>query len=135
MFLSFFGLFLHAYIKLFQLLGFPQWERIHLSMQDTRFNLWSRKIPRAVEELTLCITTTEPTLQGPGVAPTDAYMPRAHAPQLEKPCSEKPMHCTQSSPRSLHLENSLRSNKDQHSPPPKDKCRKKEIVSITTAFQ
>ena len=39
-----------------------QWLRIHLSMQGTRFEPWSRKIPHAAEQLSPCATTTEPAL-------------------------------------------------------------------------
>ena len=39
-----------------------QWLRILLPMQGTQFEPWSRKIPHAVEQLSLCATTTEPAL-------------------------------------------------------------------------
>ena len=37
-----------------------QWLKIRLPMQRTRFEPWSGKIPRAVEQLSPCATTTEP---------------------------------------------------------------------------
>ena len=37
-----------------------QWLRICLPMQGHRFEPWSRKIPHATEQLSLCATTTEP---------------------------------------------------------------------------
>ena len=36
-----------------------QWFRIHLSMQRTWLDPWSRKIPPAMGQLSLCITTTQ----------------------------------------------------------------------------
>ena len=44
------------------------------------FDLWSRKIPRAAEQLSLCATTIEPVLWNPGSMTT-----KAQAPQQEKP--------------------------------------------------
>ena len=49
-----------------------QWLRIRLPMQGIRFEPWSRKIPHAVEQLSLCTTTT-------GLRST------AHEPQLLSP--------------------------------------------------
>ena len=46
-------------------------------MQGTRFDPWSRKIPRATEQLSSWATTT------------DACAPRAQEPQQEKPWREK----------------------------------------------
>ena len=37
-----------------------QWLRIHLLTQGHGFEPWSRKIPHAAEQLSLCATTTEP---------------------------------------------------------------------------
>ena len=39
------------------------------------FDPWSRKIPYAVEQLSLCTTTIEPALWSPGTANTEAHMP------------------------------------------------------------
>ena len=39
-----------------------QWLRIRLPMQGHRFEPWSRKIPHAAEQLSLCTATTEPAL-------------------------------------------------------------------------
>ena len=39
-----------------------QWLRIRLSMQGTQVRALVRKIPRAVEQLSPCATTTEPAL-------------------------------------------------------------------------
>ena len=39
-----------------------QWSRIHLPMQETRFDPWSGKIPHAAEQPSLCTTTIEPVL-------------------------------------------------------------------------
>ena len=54
-------------------------------MQGTRFEPWSGKIPHAVEQLSLCATTTEPALYSPRATTTVARAPRARAPQQEKP--------------------------------------------------
>ena len=50
-----------------------QWLRIHLPTQGTRVRALGRKIPHAVEQLSPCTTATE------------ARVPRARAPQQEKP--------------------------------------------------
>ena len=46
--------------------GLPWWYsyrlKIHLPIQGNGFEPWSRKIPRAVEQLSPCATTTEPAL-------------------------------------------------------------------------
>ena len=39
------------------------------------FDPWSRKIPYAAEQLSLCTTTIEPALWSPGTANTEAHMP------------------------------------------------------------
>ena len=49
-----------------------QWLIIHLQMQETWVQPWSRKILQAAEQLSLCTTSTE------------AWAPRAHAPQPEE---------------------------------------------------
>ena len=38
------------------------WLRIHLPMQGTGFDPWSRKIPNGTEQLSPCATATEPAL-------------------------------------------------------------------------
>ena len=45
----------------------------------------SRKIPHAVDQLNLCVTSTEPLLSSPQAATPEAHLPRAQAPQQEKP--------------------------------------------------
>ena len=50
-----------------------QWLRICLPMQGNRFKPWSGKIPHVAEQLSPRATTTE------------ARVPRARAPQQEKP--------------------------------------------------
>ena len=61
-----------------------QWLRVHLPMQETWFNPWSGKIPHAVEQLSLCTTSTEPV----------HHKYWAHAPQVLSPCttSTEPVH-------------------------------------------
>ena len=62
-----------------------QWLRILLPMQGTQVQAWSGKISHAAEQLSPCATTTEPALQSPRATPTEAFAPRAHALQQEKP--------------------------------------------------
>ena len=50
-----------------------QWLRIHLPMQGTQVRALVQEDPNAAEQLSLCATTTE------------ARVPRARAPQQEKP--------------------------------------------------
>ena len=50
-----------------------QWLRIHMQGRGQEFYPWSRKIPHAMEQLSLCTTTAEP------------IHPRACAPQQDKP--------------------------------------------------
>ena len=56
------------------------------------FEPWSGKIPHAAEQLSPCATTTkpallarEPQLVSLCTTTTEARVPRAHAPQQEKP--------------------------------------------------
>ena len=82
-----------------------QWLRVHLPMQETWFNPWSGKIPHAVEQLSLCTTSTEPVhhkywacapqVLSPCAATAEAHVPGAHALQQEKPLHEKPAHRNQ----------------------------------------
>ena len=37
-----------------------QWRRIHLPVQEHRFDPWSREIPHPAEQLNPCTTSTEP---------------------------------------------------------------------------
>ena len=46
---------------------------------------WSGKIPHATEQLSPCATTTEPVLYSPRATTAEARVPRARAPQQEKP--------------------------------------------------
>ena len=49
------------------------------------FDPWYGKIPHAEAQLSPCIATTEPVLQGPGATTTELGHPRACALQQEKP--------------------------------------------------
>ena len=62
-----------------------QWLRIRLPMQGTRVQALVWEDPTCVEQLSPCATTTEPALQSPRATTTEAHMPRARAPQQEKP--------------------------------------------------
>ena len=68
--------------------GLPWWRSGQESACQCRghgFEPWSRKIPRAAEQLSPCTTTTEPELWSPRATTTEARVPRARAPQQEKP--------------------------------------------------
>ena len=73
-----------------------QWLRIHLAMKGYGLNPWSGKILHAVEQLSLCATTTKPVLQSPGATateacePTEACQPSVVLSNKRSHCSEKP---------------------------------------------
>ena len=62
-----------------------QWLRIRLPMQGHGFDPWSGKNRHAAEQLSPCVTTTEPALYSQRATTTEACAPRARAPQQEKP--------------------------------------------------
>ena len=62
-----------------------QQSRIRLPMQGTWVRVLVQKIPHAAEQLSPGTTTTEPALYSPRVTTTEAHVPRARAPQQEKP--------------------------------------------------
>ena len=62
-----------------------QWLRIHLPMQGTRVWALVQKIPHAAEQLSLHSRAREPQLLSLRATTTEAHMPRARAPQQEKP--------------------------------------------------
>ena len=68
--------------------GFQPWCRRH------GFQPWSGKIPHAAEQLSPCTTTTEPALQSLRATTTELtchnYAPRAHMPRACAPQHEKP---------------------------------------------
>ena len=76
-------------------MGLPWWLKGEESTCQARrhgFDPWCGKIPRTMEQLSLCATTTEPVsrawepqLLSPHVATTEALRPRAHALQQKKP--------------------------------------------------
>ena len=56
-------------------LGLPRWlsgKESTCQCRRHRLDLWSRKIPHAVEQLSPCATTIEPVLWSPGTATTEA---------------------------------------------------------------
>ena len=57
-----------------------EWMGIHLPMQKAWFELWSRRIPHAMEQL------------GQRAAATEVCMHRAHALPQKSHCNEKPAH-------------------------------------------
>ena len=66
--------------------------RIHLVMREHWLDPWSRKIPHAMGQQSLCATATEPALRAREPDPlslcavtTEARPSRARAPQREKP--------------------------------------------------
>ena len=70
-----------------------QWLRIHLPMQGTRVRapVWEDPTcrratkARAPQLLSLCSRAREPQLLSPWATTTEAHVPKAHAPQQEKP--------------------------------------------------
>ena len=97
-------------------LGLPWWRSGYEPACQCRgqgFEPWSGKIPHAVEQLSLCATTTESVLWSLRATTTEACTPRPQAPQQEKPLQWEA--CTpqrKSSPRSPQLEKATHSNKD-----------------------
>ena len=77
------------------------------------FDPWSGKTPHAEEQLSLCTTTTEPGLQSPGAATTEA-LSALEAVLLNKRIhrNEKPTPHNWSSACSLQLEKKLWGNED-----------------------
>ena len=99
----FFGLILNLWTGTSLLV---QWLRIHLPTQRHEFNPWSGKNPHASEQLS------------PGATTAEVRMPRACAPQQEKPpqweaCAPQPEG---SHPRSLQLEKAHGSNEHPAQP-------------------
>ena len=77
-----------------------QWVRLRLPMQGHGFDPWPRKRPHAVEQTSLCTTTTEPALWSPQATSTGACEPRLLKPTRLEPVlrnkrshhKEKPVH-------------------------------------------
>ena len=68
--------------------GLPWWHSGWESACQCRghvFEPWSEKTLHAAEQLSLCATTTQSVLYSPWATTTEAHMPRARAPQQEKP--------------------------------------------------
>ena len=81
-----------------------------------RFNPWSKKIPHAVKQLSLCTTAIEPMLWSLGAAATEPMCCHYWSPCSLEPCApqqEKPLRW-EARPPQLD-ENSPHSNKDQRS--------------------
>ena len=61
---------------------------------DSGFDPWSRKIPHAVGQLSLCpITTGVDMLKSPRAAPTELVHPEPTLQNKRDHCSERPRHC------------------------------------------
>ena len=86
--------------------GLPSWssgKECTCQCREHRFDPWSRKIPRAMERLSLCSATTEPALWSPGATTTEAagrqlLTPPALEPEVcnkRRHHSEKPEHRNQ----------------------------------------
>ena len=77
--------------------GLPSWlsgEESTCQCREHRFSPWSRGIPHAVGQLSLCTTTTEPVLQSLGSATTEPsccnyWSPHALEPRASQ--QEKPL--------------------------------------------
>lgn len=70
--------------------------RICLLVQGYRFDLWSRKIPRAHHMWSR--KAHVPQLLSLHAATAEGWGPRAWAPHQEEPLSEKPTHCNEEQP-------------------------------------
>ena len=55
------------------------WVRIHLPMQQTQVRSLVQEGSRAAGQVSPCAAITEPVLQGPRAATTEAHVPRARA--------------------------------------------------------
>ena len=76
-----------------------------LGVQWTRVRSLVQENPSASEQPSPCSTTSEPLLQSPGAASTEARAPRGHTQQQEKPPSAVSLSATpESSPRAPRLE-------------------------------
>ena len=79
-----------------------QWLRIHLPMQGTRVKPWSGKIPYAVEQLSLCATTSEPTQHNYRACTAQLLKPVHVEPVLcnkRRHCNKKPVHHKEEQPQ------------------------------------
>ena len=81
------------------------------------FDPWFRKTPHAVEQLSLCATTTTTT------ATTEAHAPKARAPQQEKPL-EWEAHARQPRVASAHRNQRKAAQNNENTVQPK---RNKQI--------
>ena len=63
-----------------------------------RIDPWSGRIPHATEQLSLCATTTEPTLQSPGATTTEASAPYSPCSITRNHHNEKPGHLHKEQP-------------------------------------
>ena len=80
-----------------------QWLGIRLPMQRTRVRALVQEDPTcrgATKPVrhnywACALDPREPQLLSPHATTTEARVPRAHAPQQEKPCNEKAMHCNE----------------------------------------
>ena len=100
--------------------GLPSWLRDKASTGQCRrrgLKPWSRKTPRALDQLSPCTTTSEPMLGRPGRAATEPTCPRARASRQEKlPPSGACTPPLERSPCSLQPERSRCSDEDPAQP-------------------
>ena len=68
--------------------------RIGLPMQETWVDNQSRRIPHAMEQISLCATTTEPVRQSPGAAALAACVLQLLKPKSLEPVLHKRSHRT-----------------------------------------
>ena len=71
------------------------------------FDPWSRKIPHASEQLSSCLTTSEPVLGSPGTATTEARSPQSLCSTTRKATARGSPCTAMSSSRFLRLEKAL----------------------------
>ena len=68
------------FLKKYLFIGFPRSKESTWQCRRQEFRPWSGKISRASEQLSPCVT-----LLSLGTATTEDHVPRARAPQREKP--------------------------------------------------
>ena len=84
-------------------MGAVQCLTIYLPMQGTGFDLWSRKIPHALEQLSPCTRAMEPVHPSPGPTTGESTGMRSHAPQLDSPCPTMKIPCAAIETRHSHI--------------------------------
>ena len=100
-------------------IGFPWWlsgKESACQCREHEFDPWSGKIPHAMEQWSLWITTTQAVLQSLGTATTEACMPWSPSCAKQKSPQWEVRTQLERSPRSSQSEKSPCSNEDTAQP-------------------